>query len=70
MATQWHPSLTPDRILGAAEGQHTNFDNPGFCIKCGAEQDGCKPGTRDCQCESCGERSVFGAAELVMMIAT
>lgn len=45
----------------------TTLDNPGFCIRCGAEAEGCEPDARRYECENCGERGVYGLEELVMM---
>lgn len=67
--TKWHPSLTPSRIIKAVEREMLTLDNPGFCLECGHEQDGCEPDARNYECESCGERQVFGAQELLLMIA-
>ena len=39
----------------------------GFCIKCGAQRDGCEPDARNYPCWDCGEREVFGAEELFIM---
>lgn len=64
-----HRSLTVDRIAEAAERQMTTLDNPGFCIACGEEADGCEPDAREYECECCGENKVFGAAELLMYVA-
>ena len=63
-----HPSLTVDRLIEAAERQMTSLDNPGFCIACGEETDGCEPDARKYKCEFCGENKVYGAAELAMML--
>ena len=63
-----HASLTTDRILEAVESEMSGTENPGFCLKCGADADGCKPDARNYQCEECGSRSVFGAAELLLML--
>lgn len=60
--------LTLDRVQEAAERQMFGTDNPGFCISCGHEQDGCEPDARGYECESCGERRVYGASELFMMM--
>ena len=62
-----HRSITSDRILDACERRETNLDNPGFCVACGADAEGCEPDARDYECEICGERSVYGAEELLMM---
>lgn len=61
-----HPSLTEKRISEAVLRQNVSLDNPGFCIACGAEADGCEPDARNYECECCGKREVFGAAELLM----
>lgn len=62
-----HKSLTLDRVMAAAESQMFGLENPGFCIACGADADGCEPDARNYECESCGEHKVFGASELMLM---
>lgn len=39
----------------------------GFCTACGAEHEGCEPDAREYPCESCGEKKVYGAEELLIM---
>ena len=39
----------------------------GFCVACGEEAFGVEPDARKYECESCGEHTVYGAEELVMM---
>jgi hypothetical protein len=63
-----HPSVTAERVLEACERSMSSLDNPGFCLSCGLEQDGCEPDARRYQCESCGEHTVYGAEELLLMI--
>jgi DNA-directed RNA polymerase subunit RPC12/RpoP len=41
----------------------------GFCVKCGEEASGVEPDARKYECESCGERGVYGAEELLLMYA-
>lgn len=53
-----------DRIMEAVERD----DGTGFCKACGNEQGGCEPDARNYECEACGERQVFGAAELLIEI--
>jgi hypothetical protein len=65
---KWHESLTDEVILGAAERQMTTLDNPGFCLSCGLEHEGCEPDARRYVCESCGERQVYGAEELMVSL--
>ena len=40
----------------------------GVCVHCGAEADGVEPDTRGRKCQSCGQRGVYGAEELVIML--
>lgn len=64
-----HESITEERVIDAVKRSYSTLDNPGFCIACGHEQDGCEPDARNYECESCGERKVFGAEELLIMMA-
>jgi hypothetical protein len=59
-----HQSITEKRVLGAVKRRQTTLDNPGFCVACGAEAEGCEPDMREGECESCGEPKVYGAEEL------
>lgn len=63
-----HPSLTEERIMEAVQRHMFSLDNPGFCIDCGHEQEGCEPDMRKGECESCGEKSVYGAEELLLEV--
>lgn len=63
-----HKSLTVERIQDAAMRQEMTLDNPGFCIACGHEQEGCEPDMRNGKCEHCGCHKVHGASELLMSI--
>lgn len=65
----WHKSLTDLAIAGAVERTMQSLDNPGFCLICGCEADGCEPDARNYECEACGAEQVFGAEELLMEIA-
>lgn len=62
-----HQSVTVDRVIRAMKRSYSTLDNPGFCIKCGADADGCEPDARRYECEECGERGVYGAEELLMI---
>jgi hypothetical protein len=64
-----HPSVTVDRVIDAAKRGMITLDNPGICLACGAENEGCEPDARRYECEACGEKQVYGAEELVMMLA-
>lgn len=64
-----HSSVTAERVAEAVEREMTGLDNPGFCLACGAEADGVEPDAEQLTCESCGERAVYGAAEILIAIA-
>jgi hypothetical protein len=63
---RWHAAITFERVTEAVEREMTSLDNPGFCLACGEEAMGCEPDARAYECESCGEREVYGAAELLI----
>ena len=63
-----HPTVTATRVAEAAQRSHRTLDNPGFCIKCGAEAEGVEPDARRYECEVCGEDGVYGADELLLMM--
>lgn len=64
-----HETVTLDRVMDACERRDTNLDNPGFCTACGEEADECEPDARKYVCESCNEPAVYGAEELLLMMA-
>jgi hypothetical protein len=69
-----HPSVTAERVAEAVERESTALDNPsrrrpGSCLACRAEAEGCEPDAEQLTCESCGERAVYGAAEILIAIA-
>lgn len=64
----WHKSLTDDVILEAGERSQTSLDNPGFCLICGTEVEGCEPDAEGYQCEACGADEVYGAEELLLRL--
>ena len=63
-----HRSITAARVSEAVERQLSSLDNPGFCLVCGEEAEGCEPDARKYECEHCGENAVYGAEELLMRI--
>jgi hypothetical protein len=65
--TRTEPMISMDRILAAIEERDTSLSNPGFCLACGEDADGCEPDARNYECECCGEKQVFGAEELLFM---
>ena len=55
-------------VMEEAEYRHLTFsENPGFCLSCGIECDGVEPDARKYRCEDCGERTVYGLEELLVM---
>ncbi len=42
-------------------------DGTGFCLECGEESENVEPDARNYPCYECGEASVYGAEEIVMM---
>lgn len=60
---------TLEQVMQLVESNMTDCTNIGICIACGEEQDGCEPDARNYLCENCGKRKVFGAEELLMMMA-
>ena len=63
-----HPAVTIERVIDGVEREMDTLDNPGFCIACGEEADGCEPDARQYECSYCGERAVYGAAELLIYL--
>lgn len=61
-----HKSITSTRIIHAVEHSLSALINPGFCIACGADPEGCEPDARGYECEACGESKVYGAEELLL----
>lgn len=54
--------MTEERFIEAQEG------NEGYCTQCREfTTDSCEPDARGYVCDECGEKSVFGAEEALMM---
>ena len=68
MTRKIHRSITAKRVCEAVEREMTTLDNPGFCLACGEEAMGCEPDARQYECEHCGKRQVYGAAEVLMIM--
>ena len=54
-------------VFTVDELQDADNNNEGFCVACGESASGVEPDARRYECESCGERRVYGAGELAMM---
>ena len=57
--------ISLDKVMAAIEQD----DNMGFCLACGEEAYGVEPDARRYVCESCDARAVFGAEEILLMLA-
>ena len=62
-----HESITMARVMAAVQEREDILENPGFCLTCGERAEDCEPDACHYMCESCGERQVFGAEEIMMM---
>jgi len=54
-----------ERIVDAVTRRMYSLDDPGFCIACGHEQNGCEPDMQRGLCEACCAPGVYGADELL-----
>ena len=63
------PNLDLGQIIEACERYARTLDNPGFCLACGLETDGCEPDATKYRCDSCGAFEVYGAEELLIIFA-
>lgn len=63
-----HRSVTLARVIEAVKRQHTSLDNPGFCLSCGEDAEGCEPDACGYPCEACEEEAVYGAEEVLLMV--
>jgi len=63
-----HESITHERICALVESAMTGLDNPGVCIACGADAEGCEPDARKYRCDACGAMQVYGAEELLLQL--
>ena len=55
--------ISLDRLLPAVEAD----DMLGFCVACGDEASPVEPDAKRYPCESCGERAVYGAEQILLM---
>lgn len=64
-----YKAIDMDHVMDAVERSMFSLDNPGICVKCGAERDGCEPDAQNYECYDCGERAVMGAEMLLVVMA-
>ena len=63
-----HDSITIERVVAVCKAEMFGLENPGFCLACGEDADGCEPDARKYECEACGECQVYGAEEVLIML--
>ena len=61
-----HKSVTIKRVVDLVETQFSSLSNPGICIACGEDQEGCEPDAEKYTCESCNDSTVYGAEQLLI----
>lgn len=61
-----HSSVTEARVVQLMKNQMFTLDNPGICLECGADHDGCEPDATNYECHECEQHYVFGAAEILL----
>lgn len=66
MAMKIHKSVTADRVFELVKAEMIGTDNPGICLACGEDADGCEPDARGYTCEVCDRPYVYGAEEIMM----
>ena len=64
-----HSSVTIERVIEAVEEYHASLANPGFCLDCGEDADGCEPDMEDGTCEGCEGNRVHGAEQCLLILA-
>ena len=63
--TKLPAGLDMDQIIEAIEEDRM----AGFCLACGREQENIvEPDAVEYKCDDCGDRAVFGAEEILMML--
>jgi len=60
--------ISLDRIADAAERCMFKEEMVGFCISCGEEIEPIEPDAEKVRCEYCGEKKVYGAEQLLLMV--
>lgn len=62
------PGIGMDELMTAVSESQVGMSDVGFCLACGAEVYQIEPDARRCRCESCGERRVYGAEEILIRV--
>ncbi len=61
-----HSSVTEKRVIQLMKDELLTLSNPGICLECGADHDGCEPDATNYECHECRMHMVFGAAEILL----
>ena len=61
-----HKSVTADRVFELVKAEMIGTDNPGICLACGENAEGCEPDARGYTCEVCDEPQVYGVEEIML----
>ena len=56
--------ITRNQVVALVERD----DNLGLCVNCGDETSGIEPDARRYKCDACGEFTLYGAEEVLLMI--
>jgi len=65
-----HATITVDRVVELLEDAGSSLSNPGLCLACGEDAEGCEPDAREYTCECCGAPTVYGAQEVLFMVVS
>jgi hypothetical protein len=57
--------VTLEQVVEAIESQ----EYAGFCLACGSQADGVEPDAERYRCEACGAHLVYGAEQILIMVA-
>lgn len=63
--TNKHPSVTLDRVMSIV----ARDDYEGICLACGEDAYNVEPDAREYPCDVCGASRVYGAQEILVMMA-
>ena len=61
--------MNKEELLDLAMSAVESDDSLGYCLKCGTEHCCIEPDARNYECEGCGKLAVFGAEEIVLILA-
>jgi len=56
-----------NNLFTLAQLREMDHEYQGGCLYCGAVRDCCEPDARAYDCEECGRKGVYGAAEIILM---